>query len=45
MFDLDEEIQWAYHKEGLKLKTPKEKLCGHAFAFKITQNFSVNEPE
>ena len=45
MFGSDEEIQWAYHKEDLTMKTPKEKPCGHAFVFKITRSFRVNELE
>ena len=39
------ELKWEFSKKGLIIKTPKEKPCQHAFTFKITRNFNVNEPK
>jgi len=35
MLGVDKELEWSLTSEGLKIKTPNEKPCEHAYAFKI----------
>jgi len=35
MLGVDKELEWFFTKEGLTIKTPAEKPCEHAYAFKI----------
>jgi len=37
MLGVDEELEWSLTKEGLKIKTPDEKPCEHAYVFKIVR--------
>jgi len=35
MLGVDKELEWSLNEEGLKVKTPNEKPCEHAYTFKI----------
>jgi len=35
MLGVDKELEWSLEEEGLKIRTPDEKPCEHAYAFKI----------
>ena len=35
MLGVDRELEWSFAEEGLKIKTPDERPCEHAYAFKI----------
>ena len=35
MLGVDEELEWTMTEDGLTIKTPDKKPCGHAFTFKI----------
>jgi alpha-L-fucosidase len=35
MLGIDKELQWSLTQNGLKIKTPNEKPCEHAYTFKI----------
>jgi alpha-L-fucosidase len=35
MLGSDEPLEWAQHEDGLRVKTPSQKPCSHAYTFKI----------
>jgi len=37
MLGVDEELEWSLTKEGLRIKTPGERPCEHAYVFKIVR--------
>ena len=46
MLGVDGELEWSFNrKDGLTIKAPDKKPCEHAFVFKITRNFNVNQPK
>ncbi|MHA2039699.1 MAG: alpha-L-fucosidase C-terminal domain-containing protein, partial [Promethearchaeota archaeon] len=38
MLGVDKELEWELTDFGLKIKTPNEKPCEHAYVFKISRN-------
>jgi len=36
LLGIDKELEWSLAKEGLTIKTPDEKPCENAYAFRIT---------
>lgn len=41
MLGVDEKLEWFFTEEGLTIKTPSEKPCDHAFAFKIERKSEI----
>ena len=40
MLGVDKELEWSLTEVGLKIKTPNEKPCEHAYVFKISRTWT-----